>query len=152
MRNQTNQVSNVSKAASKAASNAAARNAQRIATLLAARAAKNAVRRAAANQQAFMVQVAQLSAQYGVPAPSFAPVVARNARANSATVAPSATTVTVQGVAYKPCKAVHALCATLPATATRAQQMQLCTDNGINRATASTQVAIYRKAAAQSVQ
>jgi hypothetical protein len=145
MRNQANNVS-------KAASNAAARNAQRIATVQQLRASKNAARKQVANQQAFMLQVAQLSVQYGVPAPSFAPVVARNARANSATIAPSATTVSVQGVAYKPCKAVHALCATLPATATRKEQMQLCTDNGINRATASTQVAIYRKAAAQSVQ
>lgn len=145
MRTQTNNVS-------KAATNAIARNATRIALVQQLRASKNAARRAAANQQAYMVQVQALSVHYGLPVPSFAPQVARNARANSATVAPSATTVTVQGVAYKPCKAVHALCATLPANATRAQQMQLCTDNGINRATASTQVAIYRKAAAQAVQ
>lgn len=144
MRNNTNQANNVSKAAS----NAAARNAARIAAVQQLRASKNAVRAAATKQQAYMLAVQQLSAQYGVPVPSFAPVVARNARANSATVAPSATTVSVNGVAYKPCKAVHALCATLPANATRTQQLQLCKDNGINAATASTQVGIYRKAAA----
>lgn len=132
----------------KVTKNATSRNAARIAAVLAQRAAKNEVRRAAATQHAYMLAVKQLSVQYGQPAPSFAPVVARNARANSATIAPSATSVSVGGVSYKPCKAVHALCATLPATATRTEQLQLCKDNGINAATASTQVGIYRKAAA----
>lgn len=131
--------------------NAILRLAQRVANVQAMRAAKNAVRAAAAKQQAYQLGVAQLAAQYGLPAPSFAPQVSAYARANSETITPSNTTVVVQGTPYKPCKAVHALCATLPADATRAQQLQLCTDNGINSATASTQVGIYRKAAAAAV-
>lgn len=132
--------------------NAIVRLMQRVAAVQALRAVKNAARKQVAAQQAYQLQVQQLAAQYGLPAPSFAPQVSAFARANSETIAPSNTTIVVDGVTYKPCKAVHALCATLPADATRAQQMQLCTDNGINRATASTQVAIYRKAAAQAVQ
>lgn len=132
------------------ANNAIVRLAQRVAAVQAVRSAKNAARKQHAAQHAYMLQVQQLAAQYGLPVPSFAPQVSAFARANSETIAPSATMVVVNGVAYKPCKAVHALCATLPANATRKQQMQLCTDHKINGATASTQVAIYRKAAAQA--
>lgn len=132
--------------------NAATRTHARAVALLAVRSVRNAARTAAKQQQAYMVAVQQLAVQYGVQAPSFAPAVAANARANSATVSPSTESIVVQGVAYKPCKAVHALCATLPADATRKQQMELCMDNGINRATASTQVGIYRKAAADAAE
>lgn len=130
------------------ANNAMVRLMQRVAQVQALRASKNAARKQHAQQQAYMLQVQQLAAQYGMPAPNFGAQVSAYARANSETIAPSNTSVVVQGVAYKPCKAVHALCATLPATATRAEQLQLCKDNGINAATASTQVGIYRKAAA----
>lgn len=147
MRNQQSQQA-TSPAARVVANNAIVRNAQRIAHVQALRAAKNNARKQAAAQQAYMLQVQQLAATYGMPVPSFTPQVARNARANSATVAPSSSTVTVNGVAYKPCKAVHALCELLGANATRAEQLQICKDNGINAATASTQVGIYRKAAA----
>lgn len=125
--------------------NAIVRLAQRVAQVQALRASKNAVRKQVAKQQAYQLGVAQLAAQYGLPAPSFAPQVSAYARANSETITPSNTVVVVQGTAYKPCKAVHALCATLPATATRAEMLQLCIDNGINASTASTQVGIYRK-------
>lgn len=128
--------------------NAQRRVRNRAVALLAVRAARNAKRAQQRNQQAYMLQVAQLAVQYGVQAPQFGAVVAANARANSATVAPSRELVVVNGVGYKPCKAVHALCALLPADATRAQQLEICKDNGINAATASTQVGIYRKAAA----
>jgi hypothetical protein len=129
--------------------NAAQRTHARAVALLAVRAARNAKRAQQRNQQAYMLAVAQLATQYGVAAPVHnAVVVAANARANSATVAPSRELVVVNGVGYKPCKAVHALCALLPADATRAQQLEICKDNGINAATASTQVGIYRKAAA----
>lgn len=128
------------------ANNAIVRLVQRVAQVQALRAAKNAARKQHAQQQAYMLQVQQLAAEYGMPAPNFGAQVSAYARANSETIAPSNTSVTVMGIAYKPCKAVHALCATLPATATRKEQMQLCTDNGINSATASTQIGIYRKA------
>lgn len=134
------------------ANNTMVRLQQRIAQVQALRSAKNTARKQHAKQQAYMLQVQQLATQYGVEAPSFAPQVAANARANSATIAPSRELVSVAGVGYKPCKAVHALCATLPANATRKEQMQLCIDNGINRATASTQVGIYRKAANQAAE
>lgn len=130
------------------ANNQVVRMQQRIAQVQAVRAAKNNARVQQRNQQAYLLAVQQLAAQYGVTAP--VQTVALNARANSATVAPSTALVSVQGVQYKPCAAVHALCATLPATATRAQMLQLCKDNGINAATASTQVGIYRKQQAQA--
>jgi hypothetical protein len=140
--------------ATKQNKNAVTRMQQRIAKVQQLRASKNEVRRVAAAQQAFMLAVQQQAATYGI-APQqvqamFAPQVARTARANSATVAPSTELITVRGVQYKPCKAVHALCATLPATATRAEMLQLCYDNGINRSTAATQVGLYRAAVAKA--
>ena len=129
------------------ATNASNRVHVRALALMQVRAQRNAARVAVKQQVAFQAQVAQLAAQYGLPAPSFSPAVAANARANSATVTPSRELVSVNGVAYKPCKAVHALCEQLP-NGTRAEMMQLCKDNGINAATASTQVGIYRKAVA----
>lgn len=145
MRNNTNQVNNIVK-------NAAARTHVRAIALLAVRAARNAQRADARKQQAYMAKAAQLAVEFGMPAPKFGPVVAADARANSATVSPSRELVNVKGVDYKPCKAVHALCETLPATATRKEMLQLCRDNGINAATASTQVGIYRKAANQAAE
>lgn len=152
MRNQQPSQAATTVANRNVANNAIVRLQQRVAAVQAVRAAKNAARKQVAMQQAYQLQVQQLAAQYGLPVPSFTPQVARNARANSATVAPSSATVTVGGVAYKPCKAVHALCELLGANATRAQQLQICKDNGINAATASTQVGIYRKAAAAAAQ
>lgn len=137
-----NQQSNVATSVS----NAAKRVHARAIALLAVRAARNAARAAVKQQQAYRLAVQQLAEQYGVQAPSFAPAVAANARANSATITPSRELVSVGGTMYKPCKAVHALCETIP-NGTRAEMLQLCKDNGINAATASTQVGIYRKAA-----
>jgi hypothetical protein len=134
--------------------NTATRQAARIAAVLAQREAKNVVRRAAAAQQAFMVAVQQAAAQYGIPETQaramFAPQVARTARANSATVAPSTELIVVKGEALRPCKAVWALCATLPADASRKEMLQICKDNGINSSTAATQVGLFRAAAAKA--
>lgn len=115
------------------------------------RAAKNVARAQRVAQANFMLAVQQAAAQYGInPAQVLAPQqVSAYARANSATVVPSVASVQSVG-GLKPCKAVHAICATLPATATRAQQIAAAVAQGINPATASTQVGIYRKAALQA--
>jgi phage FluMu gp28-like protein len=134
------------------ANNAIVRLQQRIAAVQQLRASKNAARKFAAQQQAFALAVQQAAAQYGVTPQQAAAalgLVASSARANSATVQPSVPTLQVQGTQHKPCAAVHALCAQLVATdphATRKQMLQLCTDNGINPATASTQVGRFRAA------
>lgn len=135
------------------ANNAIVRMQQRIAAVQALRATKHQQRIAARNAAAYQAALQQLAAQYGMQAPKVS--IDLHARANSATVAPSAPLVTVQGVAYKPCKAVHALCDQLVQRnpdATRAEMLQLCRDNGINAATASTQVGLYRKARAAALE
>jgi hypothetical protein len=130
--------------------NTATRMQARIAAVLQQREAKNVVRREKVAQQAFMAGVEQLAAQYGVDPSALMRAqqvaAAATARANSATIAPSRELVHVGGEALKPCKAVHALCATIP-DATRAEMLELCYDNGINRATAQTQVGKFRAAA-----
>jgi hypothetical protein len=134
------------------ANNAIVRMVQRIAAVQALRASKNAARKQVANQQAFMLQMQQLAAQYGVNPAQLLQV--GNARANSATHKPSAPVVHTATGAHNPCKAVHELCATMPG-ATRAQMVQACTDAGINPNTAKTQVGVYRakaKAAQQAAQ
>lgn len=127
--------------------NAVARMQQRIAKVQQLRASKHAARIAARNQSAFLLQVNELAVQYGINAQQLIKMHNSNntnARANSATVNPSAALVTVNGVPLKPCKAVHALCAANP-TATRAQVLQMCAQHGINPATAATQYGVYRK-------
>lgn len=122
---------------------------QRIAAVQEQRAAKHAARIADRNQRAFMLALQEQAAQYGIAPEQVAKMLGatdRAARANSGTIAPSNEMVVVNGVAYKPCKAVHALCDTIP-NATRAEMLELCKDNGINAATASTQVGKYRAAA-----
>jgi hypothetical protein len=140
------------------ANNTVVRQQMRIAKVQALRASKNAARRHAAQQQAFMLQVNEVAAAHGVPAAQVQQLLGLLngkplPRANSATHKPSGELIAVNtgsGVQYlRPCKAVHALCATLPANATNKQMVQLATDHGINAATAATQVAIYRKAAAE---
>lgn len=132
--------------------NAVARMQARIAKVQALRAAKNVARRQAAAHAAFVAGVQQLAAAQGIAPQQVAAMLglqASNARANSATVAPSKQLVHVNGVALKPCAAVHALCAQYPHY-TRQQMLQLCTDNGINAATASTQVGLYRSNVAKA--
>jgi hypothetical protein len=124
--------------------NTAARQLARIQLVLEERARHHAVRVAARNQRAFMVGIEQLAAQYGVDPRQLLAVKAQDARANSATVAPSREAIVVGGESLRPCKAVHALCATIP-DGSRKEMMQLCIDNGINRATAATQIGLYRK-------
>lgn len=93
-----------------------------------------------AAQQAIALAVAQYQTQYGTtPA-----VTLQGARANSATARPSAALVTVQGLAHKPCQAVHAIAAMHYPN--RKAAMLACSDAGINPATASTQYAAYSKA------
>jgi hypothetical protein len=128
--------------------NAVTRMQQRIAVVQQLRASKNAARKHAAAQAAFIAGVQQLAAQHGIANVQHL-LHTGTARANSATVTPSNTSVVVDGVALRPCAAVHALCAKYPHY-TRAQMVQLCTDNGINKATASTQVGVYRTAAAKA--
>jgi prolyl-tRNA editing enzyme YbaK/EbsC (Cys-tRNA(Pro) deacylase) len=124
---------------------------QRIAAVQQMRASKHAARIAARKHDAFITGVHQLAAQLGVdPAQLLrAQKVAYNARANSATVAPSSEVVHVNGEALRPCKAVHALCATIP-NATRSEMLQLCKDNGINPSTAATQVGKFRAMQAEA--
>lgn len=124
--------------------NTHARMVARINAVLEVRAQRHAVRIAARNRATFLAGVEQLAAQLGVDARQLLSVQAHNARANSATVAPSREAVHVGGEALRPCKAVHALCATIP-DGTRKEMVQLCVDNGINKATAATQVGVYRK-------
>lgn len=134
------------------ANNNVVRMQQRIAKVQQLRASKNAARKLAAAHAAFVAGVQQLAAQQGIAPQQVAAMLgmqARNARANSATVAPSSSAVVVQGSALRPCAAVHALCAQYPHY-TRAQMVQLCVDNGINKATASTQVGVYRTNAAKA--
>lgn len=121
---------------------------QRIAVVQALRASKHVARIAARQQAAFITQVQQLAAQYGINTAQVLKMHNSNntaARANSGTATPSAAQVMVNGVPYKPTKAVHALCAANP-TATRAQLLAMCAQHGINPATASTQVGLYRAA------
>lgn len=138
--------------------NTIARQAARIALVQAERTRKNTIRREVATRQAFMAGVQQMAAQHGVAPEQVARmlgVTSRAARANSATVAPSRELVNVNGAGLKPCAAVHALCEQLVKTdpkATRADMLQLCKDNGINSATASTQVGIFRKKAAEAAE
>jgi len=141
--------------------NAIARMQARIAAVQALRSSKHAARVAARNQQAFTLQMQQLAAQYNVAPEQLKAMLGatdRAARANSATANPSTELVTVNGVSYKPCAAVHALCDWLVSTepnATRKQMLELCKDNGINASTAATQVGLYRaraKAAADAAQ
>lgn len=128
--------------------NTVVRMQQRIAAVQQLRAGKNAARKQVAAQQAFMLGVQQLAAQYGVNPAQLLQV--NHARANSATHKPSAPVVHVTGTgALNPCKAVHALCAGMP-NATRAQMVQAATDAGINPNTAKTQVGLYRAAAAKA--
>lgn len=94
-----------------------------------------------AKRQAFELQVAQLAAQYGIavnPA-QVAP------RANSATFVPSSNQINVGGQYFTPCKAVHAIAASMP-TATRKQVLEACIAAGINKATASTQYGLWKNA------
>lgn len=137
--------------------NTATRQNARIAAVMQQREAKNVVRRAAVAQQAFFAAVQEKAAEYGVdPSAMLAAMQPKHnggaaPRANSATVAPSRELVYVGGEALKPCAAVHALCNTIP-SGTRADMLQLCYDNGINRATAQTQVGKYRAAAAKAAE
>lgn len=144
MTKQTNKAATTAKTAT-TATNLVSRNVARILAVQQQRATNNANRAATALHAAGMLQLQQICAQYNLPLPRTANA-ANNARANSATMTPSVDMLMIQGKQYRPCKAVHALCETLPADATRKEQMQLCLDNGINRATASTQIAVYRKA------
>lgn len=129
--------------------NTATRMAQRIQIVLEERARHHEVRIAARRQQAFLVAMQELAAAHGMDPAAVLGIKAADARANSATVAPSREVIVVNGESLRPCKAVHALCATIP-TATRKEMMQLCIDNGINRATAATQVGKFRKDASMS--
>lgn len=126
--------------------NTHARMLARIQAVLDERAQHHASRIAARNAAAFRAGIEQLAAQYGVDPRQLLGVQARNARANSATVAPSRELIVVDGEALRPCKAVHALCAKHP-DMSRAEMIQLCIDNGVNKATAGTQVGEFRKAA-----
>lgn len=131
--------------------NTASRQAARINAVLEERARHHATRIEARNRAAFITGVQQLAQQQGVDPKQLAALLgfqARNARANSATVAPSRELIVVNGEALRPCAAVHALCATIP-DASRADMLQLCKDNGVNSATASTQVGVFRKKAAE---
>jgi hypothetical protein len=125
------------------------RQARRIQLVLEERARHHASRIAARNQAAFLAGVQQMAAQFGVDAKQLLRTTSYNARANSATVAPSRELIHVNGEALRPCKAVHALCATIP-SATRSEMMQLCIDNGINKATAATQVGKFRAEQAEA--
>lgn len=131
--------------------NTFSRQARRIQLVLEERARRHATRVAARNHAAFVAGVHQLAAQLGVDPMQLLrkQSVAYNARANSATVEPSRELVHVNGEALRPCKAVHALCATIPG-ATRSEMMQLCIDNGINKATAATQVGKFRAEQAEA--
>lgn len=120
--------------------NLANRNAQRIAALLVQRATNNANRAAKRNHAAGMLAVQQLCAQYGLPLP----VMGTAARANSATNTPSNTSIMVNGVLYKPTKAVHAIAA--QCNYVRKATIAACVAAGINAATASTQFAVASKA------
>jgi D-alanyl-D-alanine dipeptidase len=129
--------------------NTATRQAARIQLVLEERARRHASRIGARKQQAFLAAVQEAAAQYGVDPKQLLRTQAANARANSATVAPSREAIVVNGESLRPCKAVHALCATIP-DASRKEMMQLCIDNGVNRATAATQVGKFRKDASMS--
>jgi hypothetical protein len=91
------------------------------------------------NQLQYLQAVAQLQATYNITNPQH---LAPNARANSATVQPSAAQIMVNGVLHTPCKAVHALAAIHH---TRKATLAACALAGINPSTASTQYGIYAK-------
>jgi hypothetical protein len=130
---------------------AAATRATRIAAIGAAHraralAARSSAYHAAQNASVYatkLLHLQQLAAEYGIALPQQSTA----ARANSATVNPSKPLITVQGVQYKTCKAVQALCGMYPHY-TRKQMVMLCVDNGVNKDTASTQVNLYRTTAA----
>lgn len=155
MQNKMQNSNNGSKQATVAQQQHAARMQARIAAVqqqraqhAAARATKHAAQQLAAQQQAFAVAVQQLAAQHGIPVAqvqlALNPNNALGARANSATGTPSNPTVMVNGVAYKPTKAVHAIAALYP---TRAACIAACIAAGINPSTASTQFSVYQLAA-----
>jgi hypothetical protein len=130
--------------------NAIVRMQQRIAVAQATRkqhqtariAAREAAQQALANAQAYQLALQQLQAQYGVTAPQHAAP-----RANSATTQPSATVITINGVQYTPCKAVHALC--VLHNGVRKAVLAACKQHGINPSTAATQYGVWRKSNVQ---
>jgi hypothetical protein len=87
-------------------------------------------------QQSYLAEIAQIQAKYGITLQASAAP-----RANSATPAPSASAVCVNGTYYNPCKAVHALAAI---HGTRKATIAAAVALGINHATASTQYGIYK--------
>jgi hypothetical protein len=108
----------------------------------AAVAAYNDAQQKLAQQAAFNAAVAELHAKFGIAVQPVAP------RANSATTAPSASAINVNGVLLKPVAAVHAICAANP-NATRKQVIAACIQAGINPATAATQYGVYKQKHAQ---
>lgn len=112
---------------------------------VAAKQAKFAQVQHAAKVAAYQAAVAALAQQHGLPVPT----VALAPRANSATVQPSSAVITVNGVQYKPTKAVHAIAAANP-NATRKQVLQLCINAGINQATAATQYNVFKQQGKQA--
>lgn len=133
---------NAAQATAVAAPNNAVRNAnnnalvrlqQRVAAALALRAAKHNARVTARKQQAYMLAVQQLSAQYGMPVPNTMSVRPVNTQQKHA---PSA----VQGA----CARVQSLC--VQHNGVRSAVLAACKAEGINPATAATQYGKYRKA------
>lgn len=123
----------------KLSKNASARYQQRIAAVQQLRASKNAARALAAQQQAYMLAVQQLAAQYNMPVPNTLSV---RSVAHAQKHAPSA----VQGA----CAAVHKIATEVSAanggsTKVRAQVLAACKAQGINPATAATQYAKWVK-------
>lgn len=113
--------------------NLLSRNAQRIARIQQLRADKNSARRVAATQQAYMLAVQQLAAQYNMPVPNTMSVRPFNKPQQHA---PSA----VQGA----CAQVHAIA--VANQGVRAATLAACKAAGINPATAATQFAKWQKA------
>lgn len=92
---------------------------------------------ALANQQAYLAEIAQIQAKYGVSA-----TITAAPRANSATPQPSASAILVNGTYLKPVAAVHALAAIHK---NRKATLVACAQAGINPATAATQWGVYKK-------
>lgn len=91
---------------------------------------------ARAKQQQFQLKVAELAAEFGIPAVQVAP------RANSATVQPSNSAILIEGQYLTPCKAVHAIAAK---HRNRKATLAECKALGINPATAATQWGVFKK-------